>query len=282
MLLAARTPEELVRVAATDGYSLTYRAWRPAAEPRATIILFNGIMSHSGWFFPLIDALTDAGYAVIGADRRGSGLNEEARGDAPSGKAILDDALTIIDHSVPDGHPIVLAGWCWGSILALNLVRPLGERVQALVLLTPGLFPTARVVQAAQQTQAAAADAAEDEPAVETPIAETMFTTGPYLDAFVRPDPYKLLKLTPRFFAHTKKLGMGATMALRKLSLPTLLLLADDDEATDNALAEAGMAKASRASITRRRAPGAHGMQFDAPDVVTDAMLSFMDSVLGS
>ncbi|MBV1861268.1 MAG: alpha/beta fold hydrolase [Nannocystaceae bacterium] len=280
MQLAARTPQELVRTAATDGYSLTYRAWRPTSEPRATIVLFNGIMSHSGWFFPLVDPLVNAGYAVIGADRRGSGLNEEARGDAPSGKAIVDDALAIIEHSVPDGHPIILAGWCWGSILALNLVRPLGDRVGALVLLTPGLFPTTRVVQAARETLAAAAGAADDEPAVETPIAETMFTKGPYLDAFVRPDPHKLLRLTPRFFAHTKKLGMGATMALRKLSLPTLLLLAEDDEATDNALADAGMAKASRAAITRRTAPGAHGMQFDAPEVVTDTMLSFMDRVL--
>lgn len=281
MQLAARTPQQLVRVTASDGYSLTYRAWRPDAEPRATIVLFNGIMSHSGWFFPLVDLLVDAGYAVIGADRRGSGLNEEARGDAPSGKAIIEDALSIVDDSVPDGHPIILAGWCWGSILALNLIRPLGARVQALVLLTPGLFPTAQVVQAAAQTSAAAAGAADDEPAVETPIAETMFTKGPYLDAFVRTDPHKLLKLTPRFFAHTKKLGMGATMALRKLSLPTLLLLADDDEATDNALADAGMAKATKAPITRRTAPGAHGMQFDAPEVVTDAMLSFIDGVLG-
>jgi len=279
MLLAARTPEALVRVTATDGYSLTYRAWRPTSEPRATIVLFNGIMSHSGWFFPLIDPLVDAGYAVIGADRRGSGLNEEARGDAPSGKAIIDDALTIIDHSVPDGHPIILAGWCWGSILALNLVRPLGDRVQGLVLLTPGLFPTAQVVQAAQDTQAAAADAAEDEPAVETPIAETMFTKGPYLDAFVRPDPHKLLKLTPRFFAQTKKLGMGATMALRKLSLPTLVLLADNDEATDNADVDAALEKLGR-TVTRTTAPGAHGMQFDATDAVTEAILAFSSDLL--
>ncbi|MGH1343934.1 MAG: alpha/beta hydrolase [Nannocystales bacterium] len=279
MQLAARTPEELVRVTADDGYTLTYRTWRPASEARATIVLFNGIMSHSGWFFPLVDALVDAGYAVVGADRRGSGLNEEARGDAPSGKAIIDDALTIIGHSVPDGHTMVLAGWCWGSILALNLVRPLGDRVQGLVLLTPGLFPTAQVVQAATGAQAAAVGAADDEPAVETPIAETMFTKGPYLDAFVRPDPLKLLKLTPRFFAQTKKLGMGATMALRKLSLPTLLLLADDDEATDNAKVDAAFAKLDQ-PVTRTTAPGAHGMQFDAPGAVTDAILAFSNELL--
>ncbi len=279
MQLAASTPQELVRVTSTDGYSLTYRAWRPPSAARASIVLFNGIMSHSGWFFPIVDALVDAGFAVIGADRRGSGLNEEARGDAPSAKAIIDDALTIIEHAVAADSPMILAGWCWGSILALNLVRPLGDRVQGLALLTPGLFPTAEVVQASAASQAAASDAAQDEPAVQTPIAETMFTKGPYLDAFVRADPHKLLRLTPRFFAHTKKLGMGASMALRKLSLPTLLLLADDDEATDNAEAIAGMAKASGATVTTRTAPGAHGMQFDAPQAVTEAIVAFSNDL---
>lgn len=280
MKLTANTPETIERVTTSDGYALTYRAWRPASQQRATLVLLNGIMSHSGWFFPLVDDLVEAGYAVIGADRRGSGLNEEARGDAPSAKAIINDALTIIDDSVPTGHPLVIVGWCWGSVLALNLVRPLGERLNGLMLVAPGLFPTERVVQASLESQAAAAGAAQDEAVVETPISETMFTHGPYLDAFVRPDPLKLLRLTPRFLAQTKKLGMGAVMALPKLSLPTLVLLADKDEATDNADADAGLAKASAAAITRRTAPGAHGMQFDAPDVVTSAMLSFMNTLL--
>lgn len=281
MKLSARTPEVLEQVAASDGYSLTYRTWRPTSEPRATLVLLNGIMSHSAWFFPLVDDLVEAGYAVVGADRRGSGLNEEARGDAPSAKSIIDDALSIIDHSVPQGHPMFIVGWCWGSVLALNLVRPLGERLAALMMVAPGLFPTQRVVEASQESQAAAADAAEDEAAVKTPIAETMFTKGPYLDAFVRPDPLKLVRLTPRFLKQTKKLGMGALMALPKLSLPTLVLLAEDDEATNNDDADAGLARASAATVTRRTAPGAHGMQFDAPEIVTSAMMSFMDTVLG-
>ncbi len=280
MKLTANTPEAIEQVTASDGYALTYRAWRPASKPRATLVLLNGIMSHSGWFFPLVDPLIEAGYAVIGADRRGSGLNEEARGDAPSAKAIIDDALSIIDHTVPIGHTMVIVGWCWGSVLALNLVRPLGERLGGLMLVAPGLFPTPRVVEASLASQAAADGAALDEAVIKTPISETMFTKGPYLDAFVRPDPLKLLRLTPRFLQQTKKLGMGAVMALPKLSLPTLVLLADNDEATDNDDADAGMAKASRAAVTRRTAPGAHGMQFDSPDVVTGELVAFMDALL--
>src|SRR5262249_55664286 len=59
-------------IAAHDGYSLTYRAWPPSPAPRrATVVLLNGVMSHSAWFAPLAERLAAAGFHVVGADRRG-------------------------------------------------------------------------------------------------------------------------------------------------------------------------------------------------------------------
>ncbi|MCR9160656.1 MAG: alpha/beta hydrolase [Nannocystaceae bacterium] len=275
--VGAHPSHALRKVTAEDGYVLTYRAWHPEAEPKGTIALFNGIMSHSGWFGPLVAPLLASGYALVGADRRGSGLNKEARGDAPSAKHIVQDALGILEDAAPAGQPLLLAGWCWGSILALNLLRPLGARTTALALLTPGLFPTQAVITAAAEGKRAHADAPEDAAVLPIPIADEMFTGGPCLQSFVQVDPLKLRATTPRFLTNTKKLGMGAHMALRKLSVPTLVVMAEHDEATDNAAVQQAIAKLDVASTT---IPGAHGLQFDAPDALANAMIGFFDAVL--
>jgi alpha-beta hydrolase superfamily lysophospholipase len=277
--LQARTPCVIEETVGAEGYPLKYRAWRPTEGQRGTVVLLNGIMSHSSWFFPLVDPWVEAGFAVVGADRRGSGLNEQARGDAPSAAAIIEDAMAVIEAAVPPGEPLLLVGWCWGSVLALNLLKPLGGRLTALIMVAPGLFPTQAVSDAAKAHEADAEGAAEDAPAIVTPIAETMFTRGPYLDAWVYADDRRLMRITPRFRKHMAKLAMGATMRLRKLSVPTLLLLAEGDEATDNDAVDAAMAKLPEGVVERHATVSGHAMQFDVPAFVTGRVIDFFEAL---
>lgn len=279
MRLDCDTPVRLEQATASDGYTLTYRHWGPE-DPRGSVVLLNGIMSHSAWFFPLVDPLVGAGLSVVGADRRGSGLNDVARGDAPSAQTLVDDALAIIAHAVPPGRPLWLVGWCWGSVLGLNLVRPLGERLTGFVMVAPGLFPGPKVTAAAQAHEAAAAltGAADDAPVIETPIAETMFTTGPHLEAFIRTDERRLMTITPRFRAHMSKLAMGAMMRVRKLDLPLLVLLAEGDEATDNDAVKRAIARLDPHQLEVHSTVSGHAMQFDAPTFVTDRIIAFADT----
>jgi len=277
--LQARTPCVIEEATGAEGYGLKYRAWRPDGDARATVVLLNGIMSHSSWFFPLVDPWVEAGFAVVGADRRGSGLNEHARGDAPSAAAIIEDAMAVIDAAVPSGQPLLLVGWCWGSVLALNLLKPLGDRLTALIMVAPGLFPTQAVTDAAKRHEAEAEGAAEDQPAITTPIAETMFTRGPYLEGWVYADDKRLMAITPRFRKHMAKLAMGATMRLRKLDVPTLLLLAEGDEATDNDAVDAAMTKVPQGLVQRHAIASGHAMQFDVPEFVTGRVVKFFEGL---
>ncbi len=278
--LDCTTPATLGNATAPDGYRLTYRVWRPTVAARGTVVLLNGIMSHSGWFFPLVDALVAGGLAVVGADRRGSGQNTQARGDAPTAKAVVDDAMAVIDAECPPEHPVFLVGWCWGTVLALNLVRPLGDRLAGFVMVAPGLFPSDAVADAAKHHEAEAADAPEDQPAIGTPIAETMFTSGPYLDGFIRTDDTRLMFITPRFRALMTKLSMGALARLRRLSAPLLVLLAEGDEATDNDAVNRAVAVLPAERVKIDTVVSGHAMQFDAPDFVTSRILAFADAVL--
>ena len=107
--------EQLRSVECADGYRLRYRTWLPAGTPCGTLVLLNGVMSHAGWFQPLACHIAGAGLKLVGADRRGTGLNEDARGDAPSAGALIDDLTRIMDAERTDGVPLHLGGWCWGA-----------------------------------------------------------------------------------------------------------------------------------------------------------------------
>jgi alpha-beta hydrolase superfamily lysophospholipase len=269
----------LAALRAADGHELVYRVWtpEPAGAARATLVLFNGIMSHSLWFWPLAPALLRAGFKLVGADRRGSGFDAVARGDAPSGKALVDDARAIIARERVPGAPVHLVGWCWGAVLAINVAAEMPGELASLILLAPGLYPTAELKRrmAAQETAARTAAAAEGDPCLESPISEDMFTSGPAREGFVMQDANRLALFTPRFHAIMGKLGMGTRLKLPKLDLPMLVVLASDDAATDNAETEQGFAKLTAGRAAVRTIDGAHGLQFDAPDALAGAIADF-------
>jgi alpha-beta hydrolase superfamily lysophospholipase len=238
-------------------------------------------MSHSLWFHPLAAPLGAAGFKIVGADRRGTGQNIAARGDAPSGKALLDDAAAIIAAERTPGRPVYLVGWCWGAVLGINLAAEMKGALAGLSLLAPGLFPTGALKQRMAEQERLAADsaAAQDVPCLESPISEEMFTSGPALTGFIRQDPQRLAAFTPRFLAIMGKMAMGARLKLPKLAPPIQLVLASDDAATDNPDTERGFAQMTGGRVVAQYINGAHGLQFDAPDALARALVEWTERI---
>jgi alpha-beta hydrolase superfamily lysophospholipase len=257
-----------ISVLAEDGTPLAHRIWR-AESAKATVIAWSGVMSHSLWLAPIAERLAERGITFVGADRRGSGPNPTARGDAPSAEVLLDDARRIVRHHASPSS--FLLGWCWGATLALNVMRSVDAR--GLILIAPGLWPTERVDRAAKEADAAAKSAREDEAVVGMPIAEEMFTRGPMLESFIRADELRLTVVTPRFRKAMGRLAITAAASLRKIEAPTLLILADADEATDSDAA--ARAFLDRATVVRL--PGPHGLMFERPEELAEAIASFIE-----
>jgi alpha-beta hydrolase superfamily lysophospholipase len=277
-------PDEgrLAELPATDGYRLTYRVWHDgAARARATLVLFNGIMSHSLWFHPLVGPLLAAGFKIVGADRRGTGENDVARGDAPSAKVLLDDAAAIIAAERVPATPIYLIGWCWGAVLGINVAAALRPPPAGLALLAPGLFPTPELTRRMAEQERAARESPRDRPCLESPIDEEMFTAGPALADFIVPDRRRTAHFTPRFLEIMGRLALGARMSLPKLDLPMLLVLASDDAATDNQATESGLARLTSGRVAARYLTGAHGLQFDAPAELARTIIDWVAKVEG-
>ena len=254
-------------VPADDGYSLTYRVWT-TAEATTTLVLINGIMSHSLWFGPLIESFDSKRFHIVGADRRGSGLNDAGRGDAPSAKTLVSDIARIVRHERRAGGPLVLVGWCWGAVLAIHVTLHLEETVNRLVLTAPGLFPSDEVKARARKI------AEESSDIFQSPVEEAMFTQGPYLDGFIRKDARRLTEMTPRFFDLMSRMSIAAKAKLGRLSIPTLVVLAKDDRATDNTQTRETFQALK--NVTFATVDGGHGIQFDAPDETARHIVSWI------
>lgn len=261
-MLAMGLAPQLRSIKCADGYVLRYRTWSSGQAPRATLVLLNGVMSHSGWFQPLADHVVDAGVKLVGADRRGTGLNESARGDAPSAEAVIDDVARIIEAERRNGSPVHLGGWCWGAVLAVNVAAAYTGELASLVLLAPGLHPTEAVMTGMKQQEGLAQ--APGAAGLAVPITDEMFTRGRYLE-FIVADELRCRHVSLRFYGIMKKLAMGAAIRLGHLELPMLLVLASADEATDNARTRIAFARLTKPQVTTELIDGAHGLQFEAP-----------------
>ncbi|MBI1849664.1 MAG: alpha/beta fold hydrolase [Planctomycetes bacterium] len=267
-------------VVSSDGYRLHYRVW-PAAARRATVALVNGVMSHSLWFEPLAGRLARAGLHVVGADRRGSGLNDEARGDAPSSRILVDDLDRILRRETEaTTAPLVVVGWCWGAALAVVAALEFGPRIAGLALLAPGLFPSEAILGAMRSQDSAMRSSPADAPCLVSPIREEQFTTGPALKSFILPDARRLRAFTPRFFRAMRRLGIDAVLGLARLQQPTLVLLASRDEVVANARTARAFRSLSELPVTIAACDCAHAMQLDEPEAVSIRVLSWIDDLL--
>jgi alpha-beta hydrolase superfamily lysophospholipase len=260
----------LSAIETADGYRLEYRIWPAQRGAHATIVLLNGVMSHSEWFDPLAGLLSERGFKVVGADRRGTGTNTKDRGDAPSAKALVDDVRAIIERERAPGAPVHLLGWCWGGVLAINVAFEAKGELASLMLVAPGLF----------STEALKTKMAEQDPNAaffESPIEEEMFTTGPALEHFIRRDERRTQQISARFHQIMQKMGMSAQIRLPKLELPILLLLAEHDRATDNAATLRAFERLAKERLTIETLKSAHGMQFEVAGALADAIARFTE-----
>jgi len=268
------TSTSVIRAVQTaDGYELKYRVWSSSREgPGATVMFLNGVMSHSGWFEPLSAGLTSAGIKMVGADRRGTGENTVLRGDAPSVRHLVGDAAAIAAAEHAEGATLIVVGWCWGAVLAIHLYPALASRLDGIVFVAPGLCPTEGVSSKAALDHPG--EGPEEEVCFPSPLSEDLFTSGPALNDFILRDPLRLKAFSRRFRAIMDRMALFAPRSLPKIEVPCMLVLADDDRATDNARTREVFDAISQ--LEHVSVPGQHGVQFDAPEELVAAVIEFV------
>jgi pimeloyl-ACP methyl ester carboxylesterase len=222
------------------------------------------MMSHSGWFRNVSDSLADLDLNVVGADRRGSGLNETARGDAPSRNALISDFLQIM-RSEDLQLPRIVVGWCWGASLAINLALEPQSKLSGVVLLAPGIFPSVEVkrrIRAESQLVPASEWAS---PVLSSPITEGMFSDRVSIQSFIRTDVLAQRHFSRRFFQISSEMSLISATRLSQLTEPVLLLLAEMDLTADNKTTRKYFSRIRREGLTQATLNCHHCMQLEVP-----------------
>jgi alpha-beta hydrolase superfamily lysophospholipase len=223
---------------ASDGYVWRYRRYLPAAgtPPRAHVVAIHGIQSHGGWYEYSCTRLAQAGHVVSFLDRRGSGLNDRARGDAPSFRRLIDDIIEFLSRSSPLPHAATfLIGISWGGKLAAAVPCCRPALIDGLVLMCPGFFPRLSARQKRMAFLASVIGIVRPTQRFPIPLNDPeLFTTTARWQQYLRDDSLALHKATGRFLGASLHLDRYLQYVPRRLHLPALLMLAENDRIIDN------------------------------------------------
>ena len=239
--MADSSPFTVESFRASDGYGLQYRHyWDSSVSPLAHLVCLHGIQSHAGWYERSCSEWSRAGFIVSFLDRRGSGMNKEDRGDAPSFRRLLQDLAEFLEHihGQPNGTrnlPIFLIGISWGAKLALALSRFRPDNLSGMVLICPGLCPRVRP-PFSERLRIVWARLVTPRRLFSIPLNDPeLFTATPRWLDFLRGDSLSLHRATARFLVESVRLDRYLKRVPPYVRVPILLLLAEKDRIINNA-----------------------------------------------
>jgi len=247
---------------ASDGSLLRYRQWRPRGEPRAYVVALHGIQSHSGWYGYSSRRLAAAGIDVRFLDRRGSGLNQQSRGEVADDSQLLTDVAQFARQvgeeraSHATKAPLLLLGLSWGARLAAAACHQRPDLFDGLVMLYPGICTHVRPNVAQQLLLRMLDRLGGRRLPVPLPLRPEQFASQPQWLAFIRDDPAAVRRLPVSFLAASERLSQMAVARLARPTLPRLVMLAGKDEIVD--------LPATRELLSRM--PGEHLRVVEYPD----------------
>lgn len=261
---------------ASDGYAFRCRRYPAQGDPRGRVVYIHGIQSHGGWYEGSSRFLADAGYAVDFLDRRGSGLNDTARGDAPSYRRLLADIAEFIQAG---GEKPFLLAVSWGGKLAVALEHFHPGLTRGLALLTPGIVAQ---VRPPLLTRIRIGGAWLFAPWRQFPIPlddPALFTANPERQRYIRDDPLSLRKATARFLIESVRLDWALKKAAASVRVPLLLMLAGRDRITHNAGTRAYLERCATTDRTVIEYPEAHHtLEFEPdPSPIFRDLLGWLD-----
>lgn len=256
---------------ASDGYQFAVSRWVPAGTCRGHVVILHGIQSHAGWYGYSANALCDAGYAVWFPDRRGSGRNEQSRGDAPSWQRLVNDVVHVLNDvqaeqdATAERTPTFLIGLSWGGKLAATVASLRAELLSGLVLLYPGIVARVRPTAWQHLRMNLGETLGVRDRMIRIPLDDPrLFTSVPKWQEFIRDDPLALREVTSGFLYENRRLDRLAQGSAPYLTMPSLLMLAGGDEIVDNEAVERffqGVAATDRTVVTYPEAR--HTLEFE-------------------
>jgi alpha-beta hydrolase superfamily lysophospholipase len=226
---------EEIHIPLADGYSAYARYWAPQSR-QGSVLYLHGIQSHCGWYETSAERMWRAGFAVLQPDRRGSGRNTVARGDADSPRQLLDDAFRYMDalaqRTGESRHHLV--GVSWGGKLAAAMHATDARSIRSLTLVTPGLFPIVDVA-AIDKMRIGWSMISSPHRSFDIPLNDPkLFTSNPTWIEWLEHDDRQLHQATASFFLASRRMDRTAQRLPLAPPVPLHVFLAEQESIIDN------------------------------------------------
>jgi alpha-beta hydrolase superfamily lysophospholipase len=250
---------------ARDGRRLAVRVWNSVDPPRARVVFLHGVASHGGWYTRSCHHLNCAGFEVHFLDRRGSGVNLEARGDVDHCETWIDDVAVYLEK-IGNSRPVVLCGISWGGRLAAAVARQHAGLIRGLALLCPGLYSRFEPGIIQRMALGGPLPMRLRSRRVRIPLDQSqLFTETPRWRDYVSRDPLTLREVTIGFAQADRRLTRLARESAPYLHAPTLLVLGGRDRIVANSPTRAFLKRSAAVHKTLIEYPnGAHTLEFEA------------------
>jgi alpha-beta hydrolase superfamily lysophospholipase len=213
-----------------DGQQLFLRDW-PLSQARGAVLIVHGLGEHCGRYQRLAQWFNQRGYAVRSYDQRGHGQTPGQRGALRHADDLLEDLATVyIDYMNGLSHPPLLLGHSMGGLVAARTVQDGRITPPALLLSSPALrtWEPAWLHRLARRLTRVAPNL----PLRNGLKFEKISHDASAVDAYRR-DPLRTGWITPRLANFIFSAGPACIADAAKLTVPTLLLVADSDELVD-------------------------------------------------
>src|SRR5262245_38384520 len=120
MTPATTTAAREETVEGKSGLNIFVRSWRPAAAPKAVVVIVHGFNSHSGYYGWAAEQLVADGLAVYAGDLRGRGRSDGERFFVETFSDYVSDveAVAALAASREPGLPIFMLGHSAGGVVS--------------------------------------------------------------------------------------------------------------------------------------------------------------------
>lgn len=259
------------------GMSAYWRAWSPAGQPRALVVVVHGFGEHSGRYHDLGTRLAAAGFAGYAADHRGHGRSSGRGANIGRMALLVDDLDSFVDFAVGQvpGVPVFLLGHSLGGLIALQYATEPGTAdLDGLVISGPAVEVT--VGSAALRRVAGLLSALVPDLGVADLRADRKISRDPEVVRAYQQDPLVHHgKVPARTGAEVLRTAQALPARLARLDVPLLLLHGGDDLICPPAGSTMVHDTVASADRTLRQYPGLYHEVFNEPErdeVVADVV----------